>query len=292
MDTAPGPEHDRAVLDAEALDDAARAAIELIDLGCGPGRSLRGAMRRFDARGIGIERHPGKVRKGQAEGLPVYRADILEMDLEAFPNVQYVTIDNVLEHLPTLDAVEALVATSIRLAKRVVHIRHPSFEDVDYLAGLGLKQYWTDWPGVHTAPVRLHEFVAMANRAGVYRILIHPVRRALDASDPTILPIDAPPGQHREDRSAYTAVHGVYDPERHGAKPAVTFDRPVYFAFDILLITGPTVPQLTYRDDPEASGKRPWLTWPGDRPVPKVPVRAAVDRARMRAAFARRSRAT
>ncbi len=255
------------LLDADQLDPEARAAVELIDLGCGTGRSLRGAARRFGARGIGLERNERKVRIGQAEGIPIYRADLLEMDLATFPNVRYVTIDNVLEHLPTLDAVEDLVAASVRLASHVVHIRHPSFEDVDYLADIGLKQYWTDWPGVHTAPARIDQLIAMANRAGVYRVMVHPIRRAIGSTDPTILPLAAPPGQHRSIRSPRSALKGVYQEAKHGPKPDITFDRPVYFAFDILLVTGPDLPTMTYREDPEVAGGRPWLTWPDAGPA-------------------------
>jgi hypothetical protein len=72
-------------------------------------------------------------------------------------------------------------------------IRHPSFEHEEYLASLGLKQYWTDWPGVHTAHIRLHEFVAMAARIGVYDFTVRPLKRAFGSDDPTIfLRHDAP----------------------------------------------------------------------------------------------------
>ncbi len=124
MDTAGGEVQAPQVLEATSLTAAERAAVELIDLGCGTGRSLRGALRRFGARGIGIERNPNKVAQAQQEGLPVYVGDILELDLEAFPNLAYVTIDNVLEHLPGNDEVEAILAASIRLAGKVVHVRH------------------------------------------------------------------------------------------------------------------------------------------------------------------------
>jgi SAM-dependent methyltransferase len=241
-----------------------RAGAELLDLGCGPGRSLESAVRRFDANAVGLELNAAKVRTAQEQGLPVFQADILDLQPADFPSVRYVTMDNVLEHLPTLDAVETVLAKSCQLAADAVYVRHPSFEDEEYLAGLGLKQYWTDWPGAHTAHIRLHEFVAMANRAGVYRVLISPVLRAVDSADPTLLPLDAPPGQRKLDRSR----HGAYDPDRHGEKPAVTFDRPVYFAFDLLFVRSDRMPRFDYPHDPEVSPARPSVRWPVDEATP------------------------
>jgi SAM-dependent methyltransferase len=242
------------------LDPSERARTELLDLGCGDGRSLTSAARRFGVPGVGLDLSAGKVRRAQAEGRSVYRADIRDLDPGDFPSVRYVMMDNVLEHLPDLDEVASVVASACALASRLVHIRHPSFEDVDYLAAHGLKQYWTDWPGVHTAPIRLHEFVAMAAAAGVYRVEILPVLRALDAADPTLLPLDAPSGQRKLDR----AVHGAYDPVAHGPKPHVVLERPVYYAFDVLLVTGEEMPIVTYPSDPETSGGRPAFTWASD----------------------------
>jgi len=128
-----------------------------------------------------------------------------------------------------------------------------------------------DWPGEHTAKVRVHEFVAMANRLGVYQMLVQPVGLAPDTDDPTILPLDAPSGQRRIGERA--GAVSVYDPDRHGPKPDVTFARPVYFAFDIVLVVGAGSVELRYRDDPEATSQRPFVTWraPGAGPAITAP---------------------
>lgn len=239
------------------------AGAELLDLGCGVGRSLRSAETRFGARGIGLELNRRKVAIAQEDGLAVFRADIRDVGPGDFPAARYVTFDNVLEHLPDLDAVAEVLDAACRLASRAVYIRHPSFEDEAYLAGLGLKQYWTDWPGAHTAHIRLHDFVRIATeRLGIYRILIQPVLRATDASDPTLLPLSAPPGQRKLDRNGF----GAYSAELHGPKPDVTFDRPVYFAFDVLLVTGDEVPTLHYHSDPETVASRPAVRFASDLP--------------------------
>jgi hypothetical protein len=238
----------------------------LLDLGCGVGGSLISASRRFGVDGLGLERNRQLVIRGQEAGREVYEGDVLDLRPDEFDAVRYIMLDNVLEHLPDLDAVEAVLGVACRMASRMVHVRHPSFEDEEYLASLDLKQYWTDWPGPggHTAKVRLHEFVAMAARLGQYHLEIRPVNRALDAADTTILPLAAPSHQTRSDPEG----PGVYDIARHGSKPSVTFDRPVYFAYDLCIFTGHDRPQMTYLFDPERDAGRPFFTWPGEPPPP------------------------
>lgn len=239
-------------------DDERRRAFaraELVDLGCGTGSDLTSLERRFGATAIGIDRNRRKIARGRESGRAVFQGDITELDHSLFESARFAVLDNVLEHLPSMEVVEAVLASACSLASEVVCIRHPSFDHVEYLRANGLKQYWTDWPRSHPTPIELHELMAIANRVGAYRTIVQPVMRALDSSDPTLLPLAAPSEQHRRDRSRY----GVYDPERHGPKPEVVFDRPVYFAFDIALVTGGDMPAFSYRDDPETSVRRPRL---------------------------------
>jgi hypothetical protein len=249
------------------IDDALRAQVQLLDLGSGNrAGSLTNAELRFATTGIGLEVRAAAVARAQAAGHAVFEADIRDLEPDDFPAVRYVNIDNVLEHLPDLDAVASVLERACRLASRMVHVRHPSFEDEDYLAGLGLKEYWTDWPDSHTAHVRLHEFVRIANEAGVYRLVILPVCRLLDSADPAILPLDAPPDQGQHGGGLRT----VYVESEHGPKPQVTFDRPVYYAYDLLFLTGEEIPTIRYRNDPETRGHRPAFAW-SDTPLDALP---------------------
>jgi hypothetical protein len=239
------------------------ATADVLNLGAGTGKWIRHEAKRLGLeRPLGIELNRGKVARAQEQGLPVYQADFTELDPHAFPAVKVVVFDNVLEHLPSLDAVEDAFTRACTIASHVVHVRHPSFEHEGYLAGLGLKQYWTDWPGVHTAHVRIAEFEAMAARHGVDRVTVQPLKRARSSDDPTILPASAPSGQHKRERGP--GEYGVYDEAVHGPKPHVEFDRPLYFAYDIFFfVTGEGAPQLEYHADPETEVARPFLTWPG-----------------------------
>ena len=239
------------------LDAATARRADLVDLGAGTGRRIRGEARQFGSKfPIGIDRNVRKVARAQEQGLPVYCADFTELDPDAFPNVRVVAFDNVLEHLPSLDAVETAFGRACEIASDFVYVRHPSFEDEEYLASIGLKQYWTDWPGTHTAKVKLAEFRAMAGRRGV-DISERGVKRALASDDPTILPLTAPPSQRK--RPSIRGEYGLYEPELHGAKPMVTFDRPVYFAYDLFFFLPGTPPTVRYDDDPEGTLARPFV---------------------------------
>ncbi len=247
------------------MDLSVCAEADALNLGAGDGRWLLHEARRLGVEHpVGIERNPRKVARARAAGLPVYEADFMQLDPGAFPNVKIVVFDNVLEHLPTVEAVAAAVELACAIASHVVYIRHPSFEHREYLASIGLKQYWTDWPGVHTAPLRLHELVAIAAANGVYNLSIRPKRRAHGSDDPTILPLSAPPNQHKSERAP--GEHAVYDAEIHGAKPAVVFDRPVYFAFDLFLFLRSDAPTVDYQADTDGAGARPVLHWPDRAP--------------------------
>jgi hypothetical protein len=202
----------------------------LLDLGSGAGASLVAAERRLGMRGLGIELQAHKVADARARGLSVVQGDILELDPDDYPQVEYVCLDNVLEHLPDLDAIRHALGLAVRIASRQVLVRHPSFEDVDYLAGLGLRLYWTDWED-HTAPARLHELIEIAGSLGVYDIRVTPLTRVWSSTSPSVLPLGAPPNQHRAD----PAVPSVYREADHGPKPVIEFDRPVYSMFEIVL---------------------------------------------------------
>ncbi|MDQ1435667.1 MAG: hypothetical protein QOF59_2483 [Actinomycetota bacterium] len=262
--------------DMRDLDPAACARAELLDLGAGTGRLLENEARRLGVGNpFGVDINRSKVAQAQAAGRPVYEADFTTLDPQAFPSVKVVVFDNVLEHLPSLEAVETAFQRACAIASHVVYIRHPSFEAVDYLAGLGLKQYWTDWPGVHTAPVRIPEFVAIAARNGVYDFAVRPLKRAFRSDDPTILPASAPPNQTK--RKGRSERYGLYEESLHGPKPLVEFDRPVYFAFDVFFFLRSDAPEVRYRRDTENVVTRPFLSWSGRRgsPVVELPRRAA-----------------
>lgn len=227
----------------KSIDDIDWAGVDFIDFGSGIGGSLASAESRIGGVGVGIEQRPNKVEQARANGRNVVLGDIFALPEDV--TVRYVTIDNVLEHLPSMAHVERALGSAAGVAQEFIYIRHPSFEDESYLRQLGLKQYWADWTD-HATHILLADFAKMCHRLGAAGWLLHPVQVAQHSDDPTIIPLESAPDQHQ------------YDAVLHGPKPRVTFDRPVYYAWDLVILLNPRGRlRLEYVEDPDRSDRRP-----------------------------------
>lgn len=230
-----------ATLPTDLFDDA-----DFVDFGSGVGRSLLDAQTRFGARGVGVELREAKVAKARANGADVHLGNI--MDVPRDLSVSFVTIDNVLEHLPDYDTVADVLGVAADIANDFIYIRHPCFEDEAYLRSLGLKQYWTDWIG-HPSHLLLADFVTILRDLGLGSVEFEFVGAATSSADSTILPADAPVDSFE------------YDKALHGDKPIIEFDPPVHYAIDILIPTrraGNRV-AFAYHGDPRASRRHPQI---------------------------------
>ncbi|MCA9349301.1 class I SAM-dependent methyltransferase [Candidatus Saccharibacteria bacterium] len=212
-------------------------AYNFIDLGAGDGASLVNIERIIGGNGVGVELSTKKVQKAFELKRNVYQGNAL--DLHKIPGkVDFVTCDNFLEHLLTFEDVYSMLEQASKVARKFIYVRHPSFENVDYLKSLGLRTYWSHWHG-HTAHVTIKDFVEMFNRLGIYDVKVVPVCKIKDSTDDKILPVGAPIDQHD------------YDEQMHGKKPKVKFDRDLYYAFDIIaMLPGNEnqTPKLLYKD--------------------------------------------
>ena len=231
------------------ISDVDLSRYDFVDLGAGVGGSLEGAEVRFGGRGLGVDLDAEKVREATAAGRDVVLGDITSLEVEG--SVRFVVLDNVLEHLPTLDHVRATLEAAARVATDFIYVRHPSFEDEAYLARLGLKQYWTDWTG-HPMHLKLADLAVLFRDLGLGQWEVSPVWRARDSSHPTVVPMSAPKNS------------GEYDPDEHDEKPNVAFDHPVWFAFDILVPLRTNRPTFRYHGDPVHEDLRPKMRWPLD----------------------------
>lgn len=229
------------------IEDVNWQGCDFIDIGSGIGGSLQSVAKRIGGRGVGIDTNQEKVIAAQRRGRDVVYGDIFNLPHDI--SVRFVTFDNVLEHMPDIKKAETALGNACQIAREFVYIRHPSFEDEAYLAALGLKQYWTDWSG-HPSHILLTDYMKMFARLGVRSWYAHPVKAAWDSWDPTILPHNAPPDQHD-----YNEVH-------HGSKCTISFARPVYSAFDIVIVLSPEVSRVAfeYLKDPDVSDQRPRVT--------------------------------
>jgi hypothetical protein len=128
----------------------------------------------------------------------------------------------VLEHLPTMADAVTVLERLARASCDFLFIRHPSFEDITYLARYGLKFSWTDWTG-HRNPMTIGDFQRVFADLGWSEYAIVPHMAYADSSHGSVLRLDAPVDTQRHDAHA------------HGPKPLVLFDRPVYGKYDIFV---------------------------------------------------------
>lgn len=205
------------------LKDVSLADYDFLDFGAGDGASLLRCEEMFGGRGLGIDNNPRKVEAAEERGVDVVLGDITTLPSKKI--FRYVCMDNFLEHLPDLDTVRTMLSVASSVATDFLYIAHPSFEDEAYLRQLGLKQYWHDWTG-HPAHILVSDFADLLAEVGAMPIDLAYIREAWDSDDPSILPLDAPKDQHR------------YDLDLHGPKPAIRFERPIYWQIHITAYLG------------------------------------------------------
>ncbi len=204
----------------------ASGQFSFLDLGCGTGRSIAFGERMFGkGPGLGVDRSQEKISIAQRDGFTAICADITQIAAPA-KCVSFCSMIHFLEHLKSLETAHAVLALAAEFARDFLFIRHPSFEHIDYLAGLGLKLAWTHWSG-HRNMMRLDDFRDFFAEMGWTDYDILPRGAIQDASNAAIVPLRAPIDTVR------------YDPSGHGRKPHITFDLPVWSEFDLLIRINP-----------------------------------------------------
>jgi len=209
----------------EARARLAAGEFAFVDGGCGAGGSLAYCERLFrKGRGLGFDASAGKIALAVAAGQVVCRADLATVELPE-RSVYFVSLLDFLEHLPDLARTREILANMARVARDFLFIRHPGFEDIEYLARLGLKLDWTDWHG-HTNMMTIAELDRLIRELGFPAPTIVAQKPILDSSHRSIVPLSAP-----RDTVGY-------DPARHGPKPEVRFDRTIHTQFDVFVRLG------------------------------------------------------
>lgn len=170
---------------------------DFLDLGCKDGGSIGYCAKRFRsgkgpehyAKGIGIDLNPESVKNARKAGYDAIQQDILKLDINH--KFRFVSALDFLEHLPSLDDVEKIIKKMSELASDFLFIRHPAFEDVEYLKALDLKAAWTDWD-VHTAPIKIYDFTRIFNSLGLRQYCFNFRNDLINSDHETILPLSAP----------------------------------------------------------------------------------------------------
>jgi hypothetical protein len=220
---------------AEALEELAAGRYAFIDAGCSRAQSILDCELLFDRRpGIGFDIDPAKVAEASKRGVAVACADLTTV---RFPPgcVPFASMMDFLEHLPDLHTAELVLGNLATAARDFLFIRHPSFEEMAYLRGLGVRLYWTHWSN-HTNMMTLADFEAAFARLGWDRFTVVPRDRIGDSGHATVVPLSAPIDSHH------------YDAGRHGPKPRVRFDRPIYRYYDIFVRLNPALSDARWRD--------------------------------------------
>ena len=120
---------------------ASRTSGAPADAGSGTGGSLLYCQRRFGrAPGLGLELRDEDAARARADGLDVITCDVMREELPE-RSVSFASAMDFLEHLPDEAATVAVLRTLARAARDFVFIRHPSFEDIDYLARFGASEF-------------------------------------------------------------------------------------------------------------------------------------------------------
>jgi SAM-dependent methyltransferase len=148
-----------------------------------------------------------------------------------------------LEHLPDEAAAGRVLKTFARAARHFLFIRHPSFDDVEYLRDLGLKLGWTDWSS-HTNMMRTKDFRRLFAELGWGDYVIVPHGEILDSLHPAIVPLSAPINTEEHDDALF------------GRKPRIEFDPPVYAKFDIFVRLNPGLDDETWSRTTNVDGWR------------------------------------
>jgi SAM-dependent methyltransferase len=213
-----------------SVEDLDWSDYDFIDLGCSTGGSLRYCRERMSVRrSVGVDIDPDKVARARRAGFDAAVGDAT--DLRLFGEVRFVTMMDFLEHLPGLDIVAAALESAARAATDFLFIRHPSFEGEEYLAELGLRQYWWDWSG-HKAHIQIADYCQIFDRIGLTQYTIRYLGAVTDSTHDSIHAIDAvdPHGWSNQ---------GRHDPAVHPPKPYIRFARPLWRSQEILVALRP-----------------------------------------------------
>ena len=191
-------------------------SFDFLDFGCSKGGSLRFGRNKLQGRrGLGIDIDAKKVNTTRAAGLEACQADIRE--LAAYPDcVNFVVMSHFLEHLPNLSDAAACISTACTAARKFVFIRQPWFDSDGYLFARNLKLYWSDWDGHPNAMSSLQLFRSLRQVKGAPRVRIYGKDRIWNSDDRAVIPLSAPKNSQE------------WDSTRHGEKPQMNFEMPVY----------------------------------------------------------------
>lgn len=221
-------------MDEQVKQELAAGKYAFIDGGCADGGSLDHCERRFGKRpGLGLDWYGADLEIAKGRGLSVAHSNLMTEELPP-ACVAYVSMMDFIEHMQDEAAAVMVMRKLAAAANDFVFIRHPSFDDMEYLAQFGLKLTWTDWVS-HTNMMTIADFRRVFATLGWHDYVIFPHMPIDDSTHPAIVPVSAPMDTQR------------YDTAQHGPKARVRFDRTIYGKFDIFVRLNSKLDDETWR---------------------------------------------
>lgn len=230
-------------MNAEVIEALLTRRYAFLDAGCGDGGSMSQLVQRFGrSPGLGIDYYMESIEASRGAGFEAMFCNLLTPDLELPEGcVQFAAAMDVLEHLASECEAVTLLAKLARAARDFLLIRHPSFEDIDYLAGFGLKLNWTDWT-CHSNMMKLDDYRRVFAELGWKDYLILPHMLYPNSHHDSVLPLAAPQDTIR------------YDAASHGPKAFVDFDKTVWGKFDIFVKLNPAMDEMLWQSVARVKG--------------------------------------
>lgn len=196
---------------------------DFIDFGASKGGSLDFASANFGGRGIGIDIDPKKIESLRSNGHEGIVADATSLSLPD-GSLEYATMMNFLEHLPNASFAQEVIHQAVRVSRKFVYIMGPNFDDIEYLASLGLKKFYADWSG-HTWHHTKIDFQRILSSLGV-RYHIIETERIRRSSHKYLLPINTVSNQN------------YYDADIHPPKNDFRLKSPVFGWITVIIEIG------------------------------------------------------
>lgn len=152
--------------------------------------------------GVGIDINPQKVEQTRALGYQAELADLTQ-PLNFSGTVQFSVLSHVLEHIPSALLAEKILKTAAMISSEFFLVRQPWFDSDGLLAQLGLKLYWSDWPGGHTnhmTSLQFYSFLKQLRDEGLIAgFSIWGNDPIISTSHSGIVPLDSPRDRHHYD---------------------------------------------------------------------------------------------
>lgn len=192
---------------------------KFLDVGCKIGKSFAVAKEfgYSDKQGFGIDINQKHINTFNASG---YAGIVASATSIPFPDGSFelVIFNHVLEHMKGAENGKLALSECLRVASRVLYVGLPFFDEDAYLNSLGLKTFYSDW---HGHPNKVHLKTLTTEWLAGYKCEVNMMKKLTNSMFPEILPIGAPPDS------------GDYNPELHGPKPNIEFDRDIWREYTV-----------------------------------------------------------